>query len=87
MTPRIMLNNKTEPPKSPQCLSWTLPGSKGPEGFKVRGNGSGAIRDIRKVPAASMNGATPTYLATPSVFPQLIFTEAAKIKILVGAGK
>lgn len=31
----------------------------------MRGNGSGAIRDIRKVPAASMNGATPTYLATP----------------------
>lgn len=53
----------------------------------MRGNGLGAIRDIRKVPAASVNRATPTYLTTPILFPQLIFTEAAKIKILLGAGK
>lgn len=52
---------------------------------RVQGEGKclRAIRDIRKVPAASVNRATPTYLATLIVFPQLIFTEAAKIKILV----
>lgn len=66
MTLHMLLNDKTEHPKSPQCLSWTLLGCKGPEGFKVRGNVSGAIRDIRKVPAASVNRATPTYLASSS---------------------
>ena len=47
-------NWSPSPPESPRCFSWTSPRSEGPAGFKGRRNRSGAIGDIRKVPAASL---------------------------------
>lgn len=53
----VMLDGRTEPLKSPFCCSWTSSPHKELGEFKARGNCSGAVGDIRKVPTASVSRA------------------------------